>query len=175
MGPVGGPSPKPKPEANSENKTQSPFRLGTARDPGLGWGGRTPGSPIVTGKGGGGAPRFSDSGAKCRHMAWPSTAFSLGQLPAGTARPWPGPERRWGPVLGPRRSGQLRKLVTLPRADSQARARSMPTVSWPVPSLPRDPPWSGLLTGQAGSFRVLGSLGPSCRPGSNGTCPHHPT
>lgn len=39
-----------------------------------------------------------------------------------------------GPVAGPQRSGQLRKLVTFPRADSQA-------VCCPVlPSLPQDPP-----------------------------------
>lgn len=177
VGPVGGPGPKP--EATSENETQSPFRLGAARGPGLGLRERrAPGCPIVTGKGGGGAPHFSESGTKCRHMAWLSAALSPGQLPA-----WPscpavtrlrtqvGP----GPVLGPRRSGQLRKLVTLPRADSQARARSMPTVPWPVPFLLWDlPPRASLLTGQARSFRVLGSLGHPCRPGSNSSCPPSP-
>lgn len=38
-------SPGPKPEANSENKTQSPFRLGAARGPGLGCGGGSPLAP----------------------------------------------------------------------------------------------------------------------------------
>lgn len=142
VGPVGGPGPKP--EATSENETQSPFRLGAARGPGLGLRERrAPGCPIVTGKGGGGAPHFSESGTKCRHMAWPSAALSPGQLPAWPSCPAVTRLRTQvgsGPVLGPRRSGQLRKLVTLPRADSQARARSLPTVPWPVPFLPWDPP-----------------------------------
>lgn len=92
------------------------------------------------------------SRAKCRNMGWPSAAFSLGQLP-GTAglpchAPGLGMQEGPGPVMGPRRRARLRKLVTFPRADSQARARHTPAVSPPSPGAP---PWARLLNAQAES------------------------
>ncbi|XP_066216375.1 uncharacterized protein [Saccopteryx leptura] len=64
-----------------------------------------------------------NSSSKCRDTAWPSATFNLGHgsqhSRAASHDPGPGDTGRTWPCQGPLRSGQLRKLVTFPRAEAK--------------------------------------------------------